>query len=249
EDNMLIQQQLGADIIMQLDVCAPYEADFGEVELAMQRSAAWAMRCRLSHQNSKQALFAIVQGGMHTKLRLENIERLGEIEAETSPFEGYALGGYSVGEPHEVMLQSLLEVSWALPKNRPRYLMGLGNPTSLLASVNLGVDMFDSVLPTRTARMGTAFSSEGRLNLRNARFANDFAPLDPECSCPTCTHHSRAYLRHLIQSKEITASVLLSLHNVHYLLELMRKARVAILDGNYQSFLTSWYDSPASADY
>lgn len=249
EDNMRIQQQLGADIIMQLDVCAPYPAEQSEVALAMRRSAAWARRCRVSHQNRQQALFAIVQGGMHTNLRLENIERLRAIEAEVAPFEGYALGGYSVGEPHTVMLESMAEVVGSLPHDRPRYLMGLGNPTSILASIQLGMDMFDSVLPTRTARLGTAFSSEGRLNLRNARFAKDFSPLDPQCTCPTCQHHSRAYLRHLIQSKEITGAVLLSLHNVHYLLDLTRKARVALIEGRYQEFLSQWYDSPASHDY
>ncbi|MDR2036270.1 MAG: tRNA guanosine(34) transglycosylase Tgt [Coriobacteriales bacterium] len=249
ESNMLIQQQLGADIIMQLDVCAPYPAEYAEVELAMQRSLAWAKRCRVSQNNPQQALFAIVQGGMHTKLRLESIRQLGEIEQETSLFEGYALGGYSVGEPHSVMLESLSEITGALPKDRPHYLMGLGNPTSMLASINLGLDMFDSVLPTRTARLGTAFSSEGRLNLRNARFARDFSPLDPQCTCQTCQHHSRAYIRHLIQSKEITGAVLLSLHNVHYLLELTKKAREALLNGSYQEFLARWYDLPASDDY
>jgi len=249
EDNMRIQQQLGADIIMQLDVCAPYPAERPEVELAMRRSAMWAKRCRISHQEPKQALFAIVQGGMHTDLRRENIERLKEIEAQTTSFEGYALGGYSVGEPHEIMLDGIGEIGGLLPHNRPRYLMGLGNPTSMLASIGLGVDMFDSVLPTRTARLGTAFSSEGRLNLRNARFARDYSPLDAQCTCQTCQHHTRAYLRHLIQSKEITGAVLLSLHNIHYLLDLTRKARASIIDGNYRDFLTSWYDSPASDDY
>lgn len=249
ESNMELQQQLGADIIMQLDVCSPYPAERGELECAMQRSAAWAKRCRISHQNEKQALFAIVQGGMHPNLRLENIERLLQIESETSAFEGYALGGYSVGEPHEIMLESMEQVTHALPKDRPRYLMGLGNPTSMLASIHLGMDMFDSVLPTRTARLGTAFSSEGRLNLRNARYRADFGPLDPECTCPTCSNHSRAYLRHLIQSKEITGAVLLSLHNVHYLLDLTRNARAAILAGAYQDFLENWNASPAAADY
>jgi len=249
EDNMDIQHKLGADIIMQLDVCAPYPAERKEVELAMQRSATWGRRCRVRHKNPRQALFAIVQGGMHTDLRLESIERLKEIEAQTSLFEGYALGGYSVGEPHEVMLESMAEISGALPPDRPHYLMGLGNPTSILASINLGLDMFDSVLPTRTARLGTAFSSEGRLNMRNARFAKDFSPLDSKCPCTTCQHHSRAYLRHLIQSKEITGATLLTLHNVHYLIELTRRARTAILEGSFQSFLRDWYDSPASDDY
>lgn len=249
ESNMLIQQKLAADIIMQLDVCAPYPAEKSIVALAMQRSAAWAKRCRISQRNKKQALFAIVQGGMHTDLRLENIERLKEIEQEVSEFEGYALGGYSVGEPHDLMLESIEGISADLPLNKPHYLMGLGNPTSMLAAINLGMDMFDSVLPTRTARLGTAFSSEGRLNLRNARFARDFTPLDPKCNCPTCSHHSRAYLRHLVVSKEMTGAVLLSLHNVHYLLALMRKARTALLQGNFPNFLKDWYESPAADDY
>ncbi len=249
ESNMRLQQQLGADILMQLDVCAPYPAERAEIELAMRRSVAWASRCRLEQDNPQQALFAIVQGGMHTDLRLENIRRLKEIEAETSHFEGYALGGYSVGEPHEIMLESMAEVCPSLPEDKPHYLMGLGNPTSMLASINLGMDMFDSVLPTRTARLGTAFSSEGRLNLRNARFTHDFSPLDPNCTCPTCASHSRAYLRHLVQSKEITGAVLLSVHNVHYLLDLTRKARAALLAGTFQDFLKEWYESPASNDY
>lgn len=249
ENNMRLQQQLGADIIMQLDVCPPYPAERAEIELAMRRSSAWARCCRQSHQDPRQALFAIVQGGMHTDLRLENISRLREIEGEVSAFEGFALGGYSVGEPHSLMLESLEAVCPALPEDRPRYLMGLGNPTSILAAINLGLDMFDCVLPTRTARMGTAFSSEGRLNLRNARFARDFSPLDPQCACPTCAHHTRAYLRHLIQSKEITGAVLLSLHNVHYLLDLTRKARAAILEDTFQAFLRDWYNTPGSVDY
>lgn len=249
ESNMCIQQQLGADIIMQLDVCAPYPAERAEVELAMQRSAAWAKRCRTRQDNPQQALFAIVQGGMYTDLRLENIERLKEIESQTSAFEGYALGGYSVGEPHEIMLESMAEVTGELPGDRPHYLMGLGNPTSMLASINLGIDMFDSVLPTRTARLGTAFSSQGKMKLRNACYTRDFSPLDESCTCPACTHHSRAYLRHLIQSKEMTGAILLSLHNVHYLLDLSRKARAAIIEGSYQEFLRNWYNSPAADDY
>lgn len=249
EDNMRVQQQLGADIIMQLDVCAPYPAEREEVELAMRRSYAWARRCRVYHTSPAQALFAIVQGGMHQDLRLENIKQLRLIEQETAEFEGYALGGYSVGEPHQQMLASMEEVTGYLPVDKPHYLMGVGNPKSLLAAIALGIDMFDSVLPTRTARLGTAFTSQGRLNLRNARFARDFSSLDENCSCATCQQHSRAYLRHLIQSKEISAAVLLSLHNIHYLLNLMQQARTALLQGSYQSFLANWLDSAAANDY
>lgn len=249
EINMRIQEDLGADIIMQLDVCAPYPAERSEVELAMRRSAAWAKRCRLAHKNEKQALFAIVQGGMHPDLRIENIKMLLEAEQESSQFEGYALGGYSVGEPHDIMLANLEEVTPHLPKDRPHYLMGLGNPTSILASINLGIDMFDCVLPTRTARLGTAFSSQGKMKLRNAQYARDFSPLDVTCTCPTCTHHSRAYIRHLIERKEMTGATLLSIHNIHFLLDLTRRARKAILEGEYQSFLNEWYNSAAADDY
>ncbi|MDR2196898.1 MAG: tRNA guanosine(34) transglycosylase Tgt [Coriobacteriales bacterium] len=273
EDNMRVQNELGADIVMQLDQCAPYPASREFVQTAMRRSAAWARRCRLAQRRSDQALFAIVQGGTFLDLRLESIERLLEIEqsrapeakavcaphqeahAKTEPaaplqFEGFGIGGYSVGEPHELMFETLADVATALPPNRPRYLMGVGNPTTVLRAIALGVDMFDCVLPTRTARTGTAFSSEGRLNLRNARFTRDFGPLDPLCTCPTCTGGlSRAYLRHLVMSKEILASVLLSQHNIFYLFDLMRRARTAILEGSYGAFLAAWLQSPASKDF
>jgi queuine tRNA-ribosyltransferase len=147
------------------------------------------------------------------------------------------------------MFETLDKTVAALPVDRPRYLMGVGNPTTLVRAVALGVDMFDCVLPTRTARTGTAFSSEGRLNLRNARFAHDKGPLDPGCTCPTCTGFSRAYLRHLVMSREILASVLLSQHNIFYLLDLMRRARAAVSAGQYASFVAQWEASPASHDF
>jgi queuine tRNA-ribosyltransferase len=249
EKNMRVQELLGADIIMQLDVCPPYPATTAVLRQAVERSAAWAERCRCAHRTPKQALFAIVQGGVDAELRQLSVELLLAAEAKLGEFAGFGIGGYSVGEPHELMLASLTQLLPSLPDTRPRYLMGVGNPTSILKAIALGVDMFDSVLPTRTARMGTAFSSAGRLNLRNARFADDFGPLDANCECETCRHHSRAYLRHLVVSKEISAAVLLSIHNLHFLLDLTRRARQAIIAGEFGSLLNSWLDSPAALDY
>jgi queuine tRNA-ribosyltransferase len=244
EDNMAIQQRIGADIVMQLDQCPPYPAERATVETAVRRSAEWALRCKDAHTRDGQLLFGIVQGGVHADLRAESVERLGEIG-----FPGYGIGGYSVGEPHDMMLESLGPVCDALPADRPRYLMGVGNPTTILRAIALGVDMFDCVLPTRTARLGTAFSSEGRLNLRNARFATDTGPLDPECACPTCTGFSRSYIRHLVSTKEMLGAILLSEHNLFYLLDLTAKARAAIEAGRYAEFLERWLASPAAADY
>jgi len=244
EDNMAIQQRIGADIVMQLDQCPPYPAPRETVETAVRRSAEWAQRCRSAHTREGQLLFGIVQGGVHEDLRLDSVRQLSGIG-----FDGYGIGGYSVGEPHEMMLESLGPVCAALPADSPRYLMGVGNPTTILRAISLGVDMFDCVLPTRTARLGTAFSSEGRLNLRNARFASDQGPLDPQCSCPTCTTFSRSYIRHLVTTKEMLGAILLTEHNLFYLLDLTAKARAAIEQGSYAEFLAAWMASPAAADY
>jgi len=244
EDNMAIQEQLGADIVMQLDQCPPYPAERELVATAVRRSAEWAARCKAAHRREDQALFGIVQGGVFADLRLESVERLREVG-----FPGYGIGGYSVGEPHELMLESLGPVCAALPADRPRYLMGVGNPTTMLEAIGLGVDMFDCVLPTRTARLGTAFSSEGRLNLRNARFTRDFGPLDPECGCETCRQYSRAYLRHLVNTKEMLGAILLTVHNLHYLVSLTQGAREAIRAGGFREFLDGWRASPANEDF
>ncbi|MCL2631968.1 MAG: tRNA guanosine(34) transglycosylase Tgt [Coriobacteriia bacterium] len=249
EDNIEVQNELGADIIMQLDECPPYPAEREQVATAVRRSAEWARRSRLAHSVNSQALFAISQGGVFDDLRRESVNRLLEIDAQGERFAGFGIGGYSVGEPHQMMLESLADVAQALPADRPRYLMGVGNPTTLVRAVALGVDMFDCVLPTRTARMGSAFSSQGRLNLRNARFKDDLSQLDPECSCSTCANHSRAYIRHLINAKEMLASVLLTIHNLHYLLNLMREARFAIVEQRYSEFVANWENSPAVYDY
>lgn len=244
EDNMAIQQDLGADVAMVLDVCPPYPAEEARVAEAVRRSADWAGRCKAAHRREDQMLFGIVQGGVFPHLRAESVERTMDIG-----FHGYGIGGYSVGEPYELMLETLEPVAAALPQDRPRYLMGVGSPTLMLRAIALGVDMFDSVLPTRTARMGTAFSSQGRMNLRNAQYARDFGPLDAECSCSTCTTYTRAYLRHLVVSKEMLGAVLLSLHNLHFLLDLAFRARAAVESGTYGDFLDGWLSSPGAVDY
>ena len=244
EDNIRVQESIGADIIMQLDQCTHYPATKEEVAEAVERSATWAKRCKDAHTREDQALFGIVQGGVFEDLRLESVQRVTELD-----FPGYGIGGYSVGEDHELMLSQLGTVAGALPQDKPRYLMGVGNPTTLVRAVAEGIDMFDCVLPTRTARMGTAFSSQGRMNMRNAKFADDFGPLDPACSCPTCRNHSRAYIRHLVKMDEMLGGILLSIHNLHFLLDLMRRARAAVEAGEYGAFLRDWMESPAAADY
>ena len=247
EENMRIAQLLGADIVMQLDQCPGYPAERSFVARAVELSSMWAERCWKAHTRKDQALFGIVQGGMHLDLRLRSLAHLEEI----GDFPGYGIGGYSVGESHETMFETLAPLaSEHMPKKKPRYLMGVGNPTTLVRGVACGIDMFDCVLPTRTARMGTAFSSEGRLNLRNARFAHDHAPIDERCDCPTCSGgYTRAYVHHLVRQKEMAASILLSMHNVRYLLRLMELARAAILDGTYASFVSDWENSTACNDF
>lgn len=254
EDNMRVQEQLGADIIMQLDQCPPYPAEYQFVANAVDLSANWARRCLAAHSREDQTLFAIVQGGMELDLRMKSIQRLREIEEESLAaggrrFGGYGIGGYSVGESHEVMFGTLGKVAQACPEDRPRYLMGVGNPTTMVRAVREGVDMFDCVLPTRTARMGTAFSSTGRMNMRNAKYARDFTPLDHQCTCPTCRNHTRAYIRHLVKQNEMLGGILLSIHNLHYLIDLMRRAREAVLADAYEEFYQEWMASPAAKDY
>lgn len=247
EDNMAIAQKLGSDICMQLDQCPGYPATRAYVERAVELSSMWAERCYAAHTRPDQALFGIVQGGMHLDLRLRSLRHL----EECGDFPGYGIGGYSVGEDHETMFESLTPlVSEHMPRTKPRYLMGVGNPTTLVRGVGIGIDMFDCVLPTRTGRMGTAFSHEGRLNFRNARFARDAGPIDPQCTCPVCTGgYSRALIRHMVTQKEMLGGILLSMHNIYFLLDLMRQARAAIIEGRYAEFQQAWMDSPAAKDY
>ena len=247
EQNMEIAQKLGADIVMQLDQCVGYPATRAKVARSVELSSMWADRCYAAHTRKDQALFGIVQGGMHLDLRVRSIQHL----EDAGDFPGYGIGGYSVGEDHDTMFESLEPLcAEYMPKGKPRYLMGVGNPTTLVRGVAAGIDMFDCVLPTRTARTGTAFSNEGRINLKNARFREDGRPLDESCGCPACSGgFSRAYIHHLVRQKEMLGSILISEHNIYYLLDLMRRAREAIIAGTYGDFVSSWMDSPAANDW
>ncbi|WP_283169691.1 tRNA guanosine(34) transglycosylase Tgt [Curtanaerobium respiraculi] len=254
ERNMEIQQAIGADIAMQLDQCIGYPAEKSAVAASTRLSWEWAERCLRSHTRADQGLFGIEQGGMHLDLRLASAQHLIEAERHAQAegmgrFAGFGIGGYSVGEDHEIMFETLGRAARALPEDRPRYLMGVGNPTTLVRAVREGVDMFDCVLPTRTGRMGTAFSSTGRMNLRNAKYARDFTPLDHACSCPVCRNYSRAYLRHLVKQNEMLGGMLLSQHNLFFLIDLMRRAREAVLAGAYEEFYRAWMGSAAAKDY
>jgi queuine tRNA-ribosyltransferase len=225
-----IQALLGADIQMALDVCPPLPAPPAVIRQAMERTIAWAARARRTHGRGErandQALYGIVQGGVDLALRRESAQRTVELG-----FDGYGVGGLSVGEPREEMLPALAAALDELPEDRPRYLMGVGDPIGLVESIALGVDMFDCVLPTRLARHGTVLAATGRFRIRSAVNARDEAPLDPTCDCPVCTRWSRAYVRHLLQVAEPTAARLLTLHNVSWILALVRRARQAIIEG------------------
>lgn len=245
EVNMRIQENLGADIIMQLDQCTPYPAERSFVEAAVELSAKWAREQAACKRRDDQALFGIVQGGMHLDLRLHSLEMLEEIGA----FPGYGIGGYSVGEPHDMMFETLPDLCAAMPGDKPRYLMGVGNPTTLVHGVAVGIDLFDCVLPTRCARMGSALTSQGRLKLKHARFKEDFEPLDAKCGCPTCQKYTRAYLHHLVAVKEILGATLLSIHNLWFLVHLMQDVREAILADEYDAFVRAWDASPAANDW
>jgi queuine tRNA-ribosyltransferase len=221
-----IQELLGADIQMVLDVCPPLPSPGPVVRRAVERTAAWAERARARHRCVGQALFGIVQGGTDPELRVESAERTRAIG-----FDGYGIGGFSVGESRDDMLPALEATLAALPPDRPRYLMGVGDPIGLVEAVARGVDLFDCVLPTRLGRHGTILTSAGRLNLRNAAHATDAGPLDPECGCAVCGRWSRAYLRHLLMVHEPTAPRLLTLHNMAWMLALVDSVRRAIQDG------------------
>ncbi len=225
-----VQEQLGADIIMCLDECAePHDRAYNEQALA--RTHAWAERCRAAQGRSDQALFGIVQGGIFADLREASARFLADLD-----FPGYAIGGLSVGETKEQMYSMLDITVPLLPADKPRYLMGVGAPEDLLEGVARGVDLFDCVLPTRLARNAALFTRQGRLNIRNAQFARDARPIEAGCSCYTCQHFSRAYLRHLFKAGELLAYRLATIHNVHFLLALMRDIRAALAQGRFVAF-------------
>ncbi len=234
------QRAIGSDIAMVLDECPPAMSTYEYHRESMQRSMRWARRAAEHHASTpmpyghRQALFGIVQGGTHADLRRASAEELMAIG-----FDGYAIGGLAVGEPTPVMYEVVEGVAPILPADQPRYLMGVGTPQNLLECVARGIDMFDCVMPTRNARNGTVFTWSGKLNLRNASLREDWGPIDPECSCETCTEYSRGYIRHLFNVDEITGLVLATIHNVHFYLALMEAARQAIHQGEYARWMRS----------
>lgn len=231
EKAMEIQMALGADIAMVFDECTPYPAGRYQVEIAAQRTIQWAKRCKEVHHNLNQSLFGIIQGGAFKDLRIDNAKKLVELD-----FPGYAIGGLSVGEPKSIMYEILDCTIPCLPNNKPRYLMGVGAPQSILEGTIRGVDMFDCVLPTRNARNGSLFISSGKLSITNAKYKDDFTPLDNKCKCYTCQNFTRAYLRHLYMSKEILASTLGTIHNLYFMSSLMKKIRLALLEDRLLEF-------------
>ena len=238
EKSIEIQTALGSDIMMAFDECAPYPADRSYVEESMQMTARWLARCKEAWKDREnQALFGIMQGGMYKDLRRESAKMTIDMD-----LPGYAIGGLSVGEPKEIMIDVLDDCAELLPEDKPRYLMGVGTPDYLFEAVEHGIDMCDCVEPTRIARHGMATTSHGRLNIKNAKFERDFGPLDPECDCYTCRHYSRAYLRHMFKSGEIMSSMLLSEHNLHFLVKTMENIRKAIEEERFLEYKKEFYE-------
>lgn len=227
EKVMDIQRAIGSDIAMVLDICPPYGADHSEVSLAVDRTTAWARRAAQSRHDIP-LVFGIIQGGPYDDLRRRAAEDICSVG-----FDGYAIGGVSVGEPPEEAFRIVDTTAPLLPVEKPRYLMGMGTPLDLLNGIERGVDMFDCVLPTRLGRNGSVYTSIGRLNLKNARFADDMGPIDPNCSCPTCARYSAAYLRHLYKAGEILAARLATMHNLWLYHDLIQRARAAIREGRF----------------
>jgi len=234
-----IQNDLGADIIMAFDECAPYPCDFDYAAKSVDMTSRWALRCKNAHKRAnEQALFGIIQGSVYEDLRKRSAQSLLEMD-----FPGYAIGGLSVGEPAEEMYRILEAVAPLLPENKPRYLMGVGSPDYLIEGAIRGVDMFDCVLPTRLGRNGTAITSRGRVIVRDAKYARDYSSLDPECDCYACRNFSRAYIRHLIKAGEMLGLRLTTWHNLKFLLDLMKKVRQAIISDRLGDFRKDFFKS------
>jgi queuine tRNA-ribosyltransferase len=231
-----IQEALGSDIMMCMDECTPYPATYEEAEKSLDLSNGWAKRCLNCRTGDENALFGIVQGGMYQDLRAQGVETLVDLG-----FDGYALGGLSVGEPKEAMHDVASFTLPLLPQDSPRYIMGVGTPEDLLELVSLGADMFDCVIPTRNARNGQLFVKTGTLNICNAQYQNDKSPVEDDCTCYTCRNYSKAYLRHLFMAKEILAHRLNTIHNIHYFMTLMAELRKAIGEGSYADFKKKFY--------
>ena len=238
-----IQEALGSDIMMVLDECTPYPADETTAKRSMDLSLKWAERS-LRARRSENALFGIIQGGMHPHLRREYISRLLEISSDAqSGFDGYAIGGLSVGEATELMYDMVEVCTELMPKDKPRYLMGVGTPENIIECIDRGVDMFDCVMPTRHARNGHIFTSKGDINMMNARFADDSKPLDEHCDCYACRNYSRAYIRHLFNAKEILASRLATIHNLHFYLDLIERTASSVVEGTFPKFKKNFLEN------
>jgi queuine tRNA-ribosyltransferase len=238
EKAMEIQNALGSDIMMAFDECPPYPSTYEYMKKSVERTSRWAERCLKAHRRpDEQGLFAIVQGGEFEDLRRQSAQDLVSLD-----FPGYAVGGLSVGEPKEVMNRVLEFTTPLLPANKPRYLMGVGSPDSLIDGAIRGIDMFDCVLPTRIGRNGTVMTSEGRVVIKNAQYARDFSPLDPNCDCYTCRNYTRAYIRHLIKCEETFGIRLTSYHNVYFLIKLMEQVRQAIREDRLGDFREEFFE-------
>ena len=237
EKVMEIEEALGADIIMALDECVEYPASYEYTKQSMERTTRWAWRCKEAHKNiENQGLFGIIQGGFYKDLRKKSVEDLVSLD-----LPGYAIGGISVGEPKEKFLEILNYTAPLMPKDKPRYLMGVGTPDYLIEAAISGIDMCDCVLPTRIARNGTALTSEGKVVVRNASYEKDWGALDPECDCYTCKNYTRAYIRHLVKTNEILGVRLLSIHNLRFLTKLMERVRIEIERDNLLNFKNEFY--------
>ena len=237
EKVMQIEEDLGADIIMSFDECCPYPSTYEYTKNSMERTTRWAVRCKEVHKNvEQQGLFGIIQGGFFKDLRKKSAEDLIKLD-----FPGYAIGGISVGEPKGEFLDILRYTTPLMPQNKPRYLMGVGTPDYLIEAALAGIDMCDCVLPTRIARNGTAMTWNGKVVIRNATYEKDFTPLDPECDCYTCKNYTRAYIRHLVKTKEILGTRLLSTHNLYFLTKLMERVRIEIENDNLLNFREEFY--------
>ena len=237
EKSMEVQRALGSDIVMIFDDCTPYPATKKQAMESMHLSLRWAERSKVAHAGNPSALFGIVQGGMHEDLRGESLEELTAIG-----FDGYAIGGLSVGEPKKDMQRILNVIGPKMPENKPRYLMGVGKPEDIIRAVQKGVDMFDCVMPTRNARNGHLFTSEGIIRIRNSAYKDDLNPLDPECDCYTCSNFSRSYLHHLEKCKEMLGPQLNTIHNLRFYQNLMSQIRGAIAEGNLDSFANNYFE-------
>lgn len=243
EEAIEIQSKLGSDIVMIFDECTPYPATEAEVRESMELSLRWAARSKVAHGDSQAALFGIVQGGMYEHLRDESLQALVQLG-----FDGYAIGGLSVGEPAEEMYRVINHLAPKMPVDSPRYLMGVGTPENLVTAVHYGIDMFDCVLPTRNARNGWLYTQTGVVKIRNAKYEMDTNPIDPTCGCSTCKQFSRSYIKHLLKTNEILGARLATVHNLHFFLNLMQQMRDAIENRTFAEFKAIFFDLRSQKD-